>query len=349
MTPELLDLVYDNDHLAELDIAERRLALRDLISESMPEDLLTETVRKLSDAVDGFGPLTDLMQREDVSDVMVNGPNDVWVDSGYGPQPADISFRDEAEVRELADRLLGRAGRRVDASHPISDARLPDGSRISVVIPPIASPYACISIRRFPNQTLSIHDLVRARTVTDDQMRRLENAVKDRRTIVISGGTGCGKTTLLNALLALVPSSERVVTIEETPELRPRCAHHVSLVTREVNSEGRGSVAQARLVRAALRMRPDRIVVGEVRGAEALAALAAMSVGHEGSMVTIHARSAEGVIPRFVSLALEANSGASERTIREQAIECFDLFVHLQRTGPRRQVVEIVDTSRKRM
>jgi pilus assembly protein CpaF len=349
MTSELLDLVYDNDHLAELDAAERRLALRALVSESMPEDQLTETVRKLSDAVDGFGPLTDVMQREDVSDVMVNGPNEVWIDSGYGPKPSGISFRDEAEVRELADRLLGHAGRRVDDTHPIADARLPGGSRISVVIPPIATSHTCISIRRFPNQPLSIQDLVRARTMTADQMRELENAVKERRTIVISGGTGCGKTTLLSALLALVPSSERVVTIEETPELRQRCAHRVSLVTREVNSEGRGSVSQSRLVRAALRMRPDRVVVGEVRGAEALAALAAMSVGHEGSMVTIHAASTEGVISRFVSLALEANSGASERTLREQAVECFDLFVHLERTGPLRRIVEIVDVSNKRM
>jgi pilus assembly protein CpaF len=178
-------------------------------------------------------------------------------------------------------------------------------------------------------------------------MDLLTHAVAERKTIAISGGTGCGKTTLMNALLGLIPSTERIITVEETPELRPGCGHWVSLIAREANSEGRGLVTAADLVRTALRMRPDRIVVGEVRGAEAVAALAAMSVGHEGSMVTIHARSAGSAIQRFVMLALQAGTGATEDSFRSQAIECFDLFVHLQRDGSSRKVVEIRERTRK--
>jgi pilus assembly protein CpaF len=349
MSPDLLDVVYENDHLAELDVAERRLALRSILSEAAPEEQVTDALKEISDAVDGLGPLTDLMRRDGVTDVMVNGPSQVWVDEGAGPQLSDVTFGDEREVRSLAERLLARAGTRVDASHPIADARLPDGSRINVVVPPIADAHTCISIRRFPEVSLDLQDLLSAGTLTEDQMKLLGEAVTEHRTIAISGGTGCGKTTLMNALLGLVPSSERVVTIEETLELCPACAQRVALATRESNSEGRGLVTQADLVRTALRMRPDRIIVGEVRGAEALAALSAMSVGHEGSMVTIHARSIAGVVPRFVSLALQANSGVSEHSLRQQAIECFDLYVHLQRSGPRREVVEILDRTQMKV
>jgi pilus assembly protein CpaF len=343
MKGELLDVIYENDHLAELDPAERRLALRSLLAETIPEHELVEAVKEISDAVDGFGPLTELMEDERVSDVMVNGPHEVWIDVGDGPTRTDIRFSDETELRTVADRLLGRASARVNASHPIADGRLPDGSRINVVVPPVAGAHTCVSIRRFPALPLSLEDLVLAGTVSDTQRDLLTRAVTERKTIAISGGTGCGKTTLMNALLGLVPSSERVVTIEETPELRPACVHRVSLIAREPNSEGRGLVTQADLVRTALRMRPDRIVLGEVRGAEAIAALAAMSVGHEGSMVTLHARSIGTVIQRFVMLALQAKSGASEDSLRRQAIECFDLFVHVQRRGSTRRVVDILE------
>jgi pilus assembly protein CpaF len=347
MRDDLLEIVYENHELAELDAAERRLALRTVLADSVPDLELAETVRDVSDAVDGFGPITELMRNERVSDVMVNGPREVWFDAGEGPTRADVAFGAENDLRAFAGRLLARSGARADASHPIADGQLPDGSRVNVVLPPITAA-TCISIRRFPSQPLSLEDLARAGTVTDAQMDVLGKAVADHKTIVISGGTGCGKTTLMNALLALVPPSERIVTIEETPELRPASVHRVSLIARKANSEGRGLVTQADLVRTALRMRPDRIVVGEVRGSEALAAMAAMSIGHEGSMVTIHARGADSVIERFMMLGLQAGSGASEESLMRQAIACFDLYVHMQRAGGMRKVVDVRERTNTR-
>ena len=344
MSSDLLEVVYANDQLAELDPAERRLALRSLLSDVEGAGSGT-SLKYISDAIDGFGPLTELMTMPAVTDVLVNGPFEVWADDGVCLRRTDACFSNEGELRSLVDRLLGRAGARVDDSHPIADARLPDGSRMNVVVPPVAA-HVHVSIRRFPESPLTIEDLHRRGTLTDGDLEILSSAVGKHKTIAISGGTGCGKTTLMNALLGLVPSCERVVTIEQTPELKPACDNRVSLLAREPNSEGRGAVSQQDLVRASLRMRPDRIVIGEVRGAEALAALSSMSVGHEGSMVTIHARSAAGVVPRFVTLALQAGSGASEESLRRQTLDSFDLFVHMQRDGGKRKVVEITDPNR---
>jgi pilus assembly protein CpaF len=250
-------------------------------------------------------------------------------------------FEDADELVALAARMLGDAGARADASHPIADARLADGGRLHVVLPPIAPAGPLLSIRRFPHRAFTLTDLRLQGMLSEEDAVTLTTAVQERLTLAISGGTGTGKTTLLNALLGYVGDEERVVLIEETPELQPLCKHSVSLVARSANTEGMGEIDLATLVRAALRMRPDRIVVGEVRGAEALAALTAMSTGHAGSLVTIHARSGQDAMARMVSLALGARTGASEASLDEAVKAAVDVSVHLERVGGVRRVSAI--------
>jgi pilus assembly protein CpaF len=281
------------------------------------------------------------MRDDEVTDVLVNGPFDVWAERKGQLQHTDVSWDDAQQLRAFIERLLARAGARADASQPIADARLDDGSRLHVVLPPLAPAGPLVSIRRFPVSPFSIEDLVRLHMLDEDCAQRLVDAVRDRTTIVISGGTGTGKTTLLNSLLSHIEPAERVVLIEEIPELTPVCAQAVSLVARSANLEGKGEVNLNTLVRAALRMRPDRIVVGEVRGPEAVAALVAMSTGHEGSLVTLHARSATHAIERMTTLALQASPGASETSLRRQVSEAFGLIVHLERSAAGRRVAEI--------
>jgi pilus assembly protein CpaF len=281
------------------------------------------------------------MRDDEVTDVLVNGPFDVWAERKGQLQHTDVSWDDAQQLRAFIERLLARAGARADASQPIADARLDDGSRLHVVLPPLAPAGPLVSIRRFPVSPFSIEDLVRLHMLDEVCAQRLVDAVRHRTTIVISGGTGTGKTTLLNSLLSHIGPAERVVLIEEIPELTPVCAQAVSLVARSANLEGKGEVNLNTLVRAALRMRPDRIVVGEVRGPEAVAALVAMSTGHEGSLVTLHARSATHAIERMTTLALQASPGASETSLRRQVSEAFGLIVHLERSAAGRRVAEI--------
>ena len=341
MTRRLEGLIATRDDLADLDPAERRLALRDLLVADVPAADLAALVAEVANEIDGFGPLTELMDDDSVTDVLVNGPEEIWVERSGELEPTALSFAGSDALREFADRFLARAGVRVDVSNPIADGRLPDGSRIHVVLPPIAPDGPLVSIRRFPRRRLRLDDLVAAGTATRDQARRLAAAVADRETIAIGGGTGSGKTTLLGALLSLVDRRERIVVVEEVPELRSPGGHAVSLVARPPNHEGAGAVSLEVLVRAALRMRPDRIVVGEVRGAEALDALAGMATGHEGSMVTVHARSAADVVDRLVSLALRASSGASEAALASQARRSLDVIVYLERRRGARRVAAI--------
>ena len=332
----LLERVRDNDWLASLDAAERRLALRDLLSpeERARPDAAT-AVARVAEEIDGYGPLSDVMTRPGVTDVLVNGPHEVWVEQDGIMQRVGAGWPDAGALRDFVERLLARGGASVDATNPVADARLPDGSRIHVVLPPIAPHGPLVSIRRFPSVRFTLDDLVAERMLATGTAARLTELVRDRTSIVISGATGSGKTTLLNALLALIGAGERVVTIEETPELGPFSAHVVSLVARPPNVEGAGAVDLDALVRASLRMRPDRIVVGEVRGREAGAALAAMATGHEGSMLTLHARSAAEAPERLASLA-----SAGVARVRRSV----GAFVHVARRDGRR-VVEEVDAS----
>lgn len=346
MREELLEIALERDELADLDPAERRLALRQLLLEKELD--VGTSLPEIARAIDGFGPLHPLMEDDEVTDVLVNGTDEVWIERAGRLLPTSVRFADEAELRSFVERMLAPTGARADSSHPVADARLSDGSRIHVVLPPVASGLPLVSIRKFPPVPLSLEDLAARGMLAFGEVGRLRTAVRSRQTIAIGGGTGTGKTTLLNALLGEIGSEERVVVLEETAELRPRCPHFVALLTRDSNLEGSGAVGLTSLVRAALRMRPDRIVIGEVRGGEVLAALAAMSVGHAGSMVTVHARSASEMAGRLVTLGLMAGSGASEATLARQVETVFDLFVYLDRgrDGGRR-VAEILERERR--
>ena len=340
MSEQLLRLIADHEELAELDAAERRLALRSLVqsAEAHPSPGL---VARLSDWIDGYGPLTSLMADAEVTDILVNGPGEIWVERAGRLQRTDAAFEDGQQLSDLIERLLGAAGARADAAHPIADARLQDGSRIHVVLPPLSGSDPLLSIRRFPATAWSLDDLEERSFLTQAQSHLLRAAVAAKRTIAVGGGTGTGKTTLVNALLGCIDSTERVVVIEETPELAPVCPHWVSLIARPPNIEGRGAVDQSELLRAALRMRPDRIVVGEVRGPEALIALQAMATGHEGSMVTVHARSTADVPDRLVDLASMAPAAPGETALHRRVEASLDVVVQVGRDGPQRRVLEV--------
>ena len=336
---DAFELLLQHDELADFDVAERRLAMRTILLEGAHTP---DAIEQVAAIVDGYGVLDRFMRDPSVTDVLVNRHDDIWVERDGILSRTDAVFASAEDLEATIERLMTRGGGRVDLSHPIADVVLPDGARMHAVIPPLSPTGPKISIRRFPRRPLSLEDL-EARGMFDGTFRsELADAVRARRTIAISGGTGSGKTTLLNALLGEVPPTERVVTLEETPELRPKCAHWVSLVARPANIEGTGAVALPELFKATLRMRPDRIVVGEVRGVEALVALDAFSTGHPGSLVTVHARSALDVKDRFVALA--AANGLSEATLRSRFEDAFDLVVHLERADGRRRVGRVLTT-----
>ena len=344
MRRDLLALISEHDELADLDPAERRLALRCLVHATGEGSGDSALAARLSDWIDGYGPLTSVMADPHVTDVLVNGPDEVWVERAGRLERVPVAFEDSAQLMDLIERLLGAAGARGDAAHPIADARLEDGSRLHVVLPPLSGAYPVISIRRFPAVAWTIEALEERGFMREDHARVLVEAVAARRTIVVGGGTGTGKTTLINALLGCVGSNERVVVIEETPELAPVCPHWVSLTTRPSNVEGAGAVDQSDLLRAALRMRPDRIVVGEVRGPEALIALQAMATGHEGSMVTVHSRSAADVPDRLVDLAALAPRAPSDEALHRRVSAALDVVVQVGRVDGHRRVVEVIES-----
>ncbi|HVL64681.1 MAG TPA: ATPase, T2SS/T4P/T4SS family [Actinomycetota bacterium] len=332
MRRELLSWVAERDELADLDPANRRLALRD----AAPPELADE----IADAIDGFGPLTSFLEADDVTDVLVNGPDEVWVDRAGALERTSVRFeRDELE--RFVERWLSAAATAADAVRPIADGRLPGGHRIHVVLPPAAPDGPLVSIRRVPRTAPTLDDL-RALGMLDRRLQLcLEELVTTRSSIVVSGGTGTGKTTLLGALLNATDVCERIVLVEEVPEVRLRDRKLASLVARRANAEGRGGIDLEDLTRAALRMRPDRIVVGEVRGGEALVAVNAMATGHEGSMLTLHARSPAEVEDRLAALCLSARSGAPEAVIRKRIRTGVDAVVHLERRGARRLVAAV--------
>jgi len=281
----------------------------------------------------GLGPLEPLLEDPRVDEVMVNGPDAVYVERAGRVERTDVTFESEAELRHAIERVLAPLGRRVDEAAPICDARLPDGSRVNVVIPPLSLEGPCMTIRRFRPRGFSLDDLVGNGTLPAALAGFLGECVGARASVLVSGGTGSGKTTTLNALSGAIPDGERIVTIEDAAELRLRQRHVVRLEARPANLEGRGEVTIRSLVRNALRMRPDRIVVGEVRGPEALDMLMALNTGHEGSLTTVHANSPEDALRRVETLALMAGLGLPHASVREQVASALDLVVHQSR-GP---------------
>ena len=295
----------------------------------------------------GLGPLEDLLADPSVEEVMVNGAERVYVERAGRVERTEVRFRDEQALRDTIERILAPLGRRVDELSPMVDARLEDGSRVNVIVPPLAVDGASLSIRRFAAARPGPDELVELGTLTEELRDQLAAAVAARRSILISGGTGSGKTTLLNALSAYIERVERVVTIEDAAELRLRQPHVVRLESRPANVEGRGLVTIRDLLRNALRMRPDRIVIGEVRGAEALDLLMALNTGHEGALSTVHANSPEDALRRIETLALMAGVGLPHEAIREQLGRGLDLVVQLARLGDgSRRVVEVGEVVR---
>jgi pilus assembly protein CpaF len=327
----------------EGDVGGQVRALVDREAPALPEAERAALVARVVRLAAGLGPLESLFADPDVDEVMVNGPGEVWVERrGRLERCPDVAFDGDADLRHAIERILAPLGRRVDEASPLCDARLPDGSRVNVVIPPLALGGPCLTVRRFRRQGFSLEDLVANGTMSSALADFLAGRVAGRASVLVSGGTGSGKTTTLNALSGAIPDGERIVTIEDAAELRLRQRHVVRLEARPPNLEGRGEITIRRLVANALRMRPDRIVVGEVRGAEALDMLMALNTGHEGSLTTVHANSPEDALRRVETLALMAGVGLPHDAVRAQVASALDLVVHQARGRDGRRRVESV-------
>lgn len=288
------------------------------------------------------GPLAPLLADPAIGEVVVNGPFDVWVETAGVLRPVDTRFRDAVELRQTAVRLVAACGRRIDDATPLVDARLPDGSRVNVVLPPLAVDGPLITIRRFGAAPLRFDDLCARGSVGPDAADAIRALVADRRNVLISGGTGTGKTTLLGALTGLVDERERIVSVEDAAELSIQAAHVARLESRPANVEGRGAIDLRLLVRNALRMRPDRLVVGEIRGGEALDLLLAMNTGHDGSLATVHANGPEDALRRVETMALMGGVEIPHAAVREQIASAIHAVIHVVRDGDGRRRVEAV-------
>ena len=304
-------------------VLENRLPVNQRESEALTEDAVHELT--------GFGPIQQLVEDASVDDIVVNGPERIFVERQGRLESAPLRFNDDAHVIRIIQRILAPIGRRVDESTPMVDARLPDGSRVNAIIPPIALNGPCLSIRKFRRRALTAEELVANGTLTEAQVAYLKARVEARTNILIVGGTGTGKTTLLNVLSLWIPPEERVITVEDAAELRLANAHVVRLESRPPNLEGQRAITARDLVRNALRMRPDRIIVGEVRGDEVLDMLQAMNTGHDGSMTTLHANGSRDAIHRLELLAGFAGYNGSAETFRGQIASSIQLIIHITR------------------
>ena len=304
-----------------------------------------DRVGQVVNNVTGLGPVQPFFDDPDVSDILVNGPHEIWIDRGQNLEATTATFDSDEHVVATVERVIAPLGLRLDRSSPMVDARLADGSRLHAVLPPASVDFPLVAIRRFTQRVQSMDDLVTAGTATPGEVQRIASAVRDRRAIVVSGGTGAGKTTLLNLLAGAIPEGERVVTVEDAAEL-DLPGHVVRLEARPANSEGRGEITIRSLLRSALRLRPDRIVLGEVRGPEALDLITALNTGHRGSLTTVHANSPDEAVLRLETLALSAGN-TSERAVTRQLHSAIDVIVQIERVGNRRRIVEIADRGRE--
>ena len=341
--------LYD-DAMSDVDL--RRLVdtrLRELLGEEQVPLSIQEKahiIQQIGDNILGLGPLEPFVRDPEITEIMVNGPLAVYIERGGKIHKTEAEFKSEEDLRRTIDKIVARVGRRVDDASPYVDARLADGSRVNAIIPPLAVKGSALTVRKFAADPFTAKDLVDFGTMTPQLVHFLDACVRGRLNILVSGGTGAGKTTMLNVLSAFLPEDERIITIEDSAELRLQQPHVVSLEFRPPNIEGEGEVTIRDLVRNALRMRPDRIVVGEVRGGETLDMLQAMNTGHDGSISTIHANSPRDVLSRLETLGLMAGMDLTVRALREQVAAAIDVVVHVARLqdGVRRvtSVTEVV-------
>jgi pilus assembly protein CpaF len=342
--------LFETLDVSRLESLEQNMAsskVTQAITEILNEDgrLLTDTdrarlVEEIKNELLGLGPLEPLLWDDDVSDILVNGPNQVYVERQGKLYLTDVRFNDDQHLMLIIDRIVSQVGRRVDEASPMVDARLADGSRINAIIPPLALDGPSLSIRRFGKKRYTVDDLIDKETVTPDMVEFMQAIVKARLNVLVCGGTGSGKTTMLNCMSSFIPADERIVTIEDSAELLLQQPHVVRLETRPPNVEGKGEVTQRELVKNCLRMRPDRIIVGEVRGGEVFDMLQAMSTGHDGSIATVHANTPRDAIQRLEMMMLLSGASIPQRAMRQQIASALNLVVHVSR---------LADGSRKMM
>jgi pilus assembly protein CpaF len=325
---------HDVKKVINLILDEENVPLSGIERESVQTDVINELF--------GLGPLEPLLADKSISDILVNGCHDVYIERRGKLEKVEVTFRDDSHLMQIIDRIVSRIGRRVDESSPMVDARLTDGSRVNAIIPPLSLDGPVLSIRRFGVDPLTIKNLIEFKALTPQLVQVLEACVKARLNILISGGTGAGKTTLLNCLSGFIPLDERLVTIEDSAELLLQQPHVVRLETRPPNIEGRGEVTQRNLLRNALRMRPDRIIVGEVRGDESIDMLQAMNTGHDGGMTTIHANTPRDALARLETMIAMANLRISDKAMRQQISSAINLIIQVSRMGDgSRKVVSV--------
>jgi pilus assembly protein CpaF len=328
----------DLEKLSRANSSQARQAVSGIVKEIMDHQrvpLNSEEQEKINidllDEVFGLGPLEPLLRDPKISDILVNSRDHVFVEKGGLLQKVQVSFRDDRHLLQIIDRIVSRVGRRVDESSPMVDARLPDGSRVNAIIPPLALDGPSVSIRRFGTGPLAANQLVQMKSISAEMIEVLSAAVKARISILISGGTGAGKTTFLNIMSQYIPNNERMVTIEDAAELRLAQENIVRLETRPPNIEGKGAIRQRQLLINSLRMRPDRIIIGEVRGEEAFDMLQAMNTGHEGSMATIHANTPRDALSRLESMVAMSNMNLPEKSVRQQITSAITIVVQVSR------------------
>ncbi len=327
--PQLFNVTMDPVALRERVLVDIR---RHLSAETtLSRDDRDRLSKEIADDILGYGPLERLLTDESISEIMVNGPGEIWIERQGRLYETTVRFNDDSHLRRIINKMVAQVGRRVDESSPMVDARLPDGSRVNVIIPPLSLSGPLVTIRKFAKRRLTLDDMIASGTLSQESADFLRAGIKAELNLLISGGTGTGKTTLLNALSAAIPEADRIVTIEDAAELQLHQEHVLRLESRPKNIEGEGEIPIRELVRNSLRMRPDRIVVGEVRGAEALDMLQSMNTGHEGSMSTIHANSPRDALHRLETMVLMAGYDLPVRAIRQQVSSALDLLVHLER------------------
>ena len=341
---EALEQIEEEGELS----AQIRLAVVEFLREEqtpLSQAEREEIVEQIVYEIVGLGPIEPFFRDATISDILVNGASEIYIERHGKLSRVPAGFRNDAHLLSVIDRIVSKVGRRVDESSPMVDARLPDGSRVNAIIPPLALDGPVLSIRRFEAE-LSVQQLINNATITEDMAKLLAGCVHARLNILISGGTGSGKTTLLNALSSFIPPDERIITIEDAAELRLMQEHVVRLETRPPNAEGRGEVMARDLVKNALRMRPDRIVIGEVRSAEALDMLQAMNTGHEGSLTTIHANTARDALARLETMILMSGTNLPDRAMREQIASALDVVIQVARLADgMRRVMSITEVT----